>query len=338
MDICKRSIVKFLRRDLKKSYKEIKEMTGVSYSFIHRWASRESVSRIKTIKSARKATQEVINRVEALSKNIWSDQGGSLRSISRKLRRERIFVSHMTVKRILDKFSWGKPRRYQKQMKLSDRIQKDRYKISKKLIRMGYTNDLNGKNMARNILYCDEKTFYLHSMPNRKTHVMRTDNQSNYISYPKFEFEKKVKVAAGISYMGKTRLIEFDGKLSSASYRPILDHFIEKLKERNRVKILLHDKDVSHYSKETKTYLKTRRIKVLPWMTSGADANVIEVVWAILHNRVFSRCPETVYQLKKYVFEEWEKLSIKEIRNCINTFPKRLAMIKDAKGKNIRYK
>jgi len=120
-----------------------------------------------------------------------------------------ISLSYSTVKRVLDKVAWGKPRQGINSMKLDERVKKDRLIVSKYLIKQGFTDSLSGTVKSRRILFTDEKSIYLVSTPNRKNHVIRTDLNDDFrrIQIPKFNFEKVYRFAAEYASTEKPHLL-----------------------------------------------------------------------------------------------------------------------------------
>ena len=100
---------------------------------------------------------------------------------------------------------------------------------------------------------------------------------------------------------------------------------------------LYEDNHLKHMSK----LCKAKRIKLsIDKITTPAqspDLNPIENVWAILKANVYNRLPKTVVRLKRYIKEEWKKLSPYFAARLVKSMPSRIKKLIKADGDCIMY-
>ena len=64
--------------------------------------------------------------------------------------------------------------------------------------------------------------------------------------------------------------------------------------------------------------------------------NPIEGIWAIIKQRIRRRIFNTEEELKEALQEEWDKITIDQIRDRITDMPRRCALVAKSGGKPIR--
>jgi transposase len=72
-------------------------------------------------------------------------------------------------------------------------------------------------------------------------------------------------------------------------------------------------------------YLEQNNINVLPWPSKSLDLNPIEHLWDRLDKRVRQRKPppQTLDQLHQVLQQEWQKIPRNNVRNFIESMPRR---------------
>ena len=96
--------------------------------------------------------------------------------------------------------------------------------------------------------------------------------------------------------------------------------------------ILMQDNASSHTAYITKGTLHQMAIRLLWWPSNSPDLNPIENVWRLLKHRVQRRFPKSKDELRAIIQEEWDKITVQDIRKyCINMNDRCWAVIK-AKG------
>jgi hypothetical protein len=80
-------------------------------------------------------------------------------------------------------------------------------------------------------------------------------------------------------------------------------------------------------------------IRVLSWPSLSPDLNIIENVWGILTRRVYrnGRQFNTINELKTAISEEWERLTITELRKLFATIPSRIFQVINRNGGLTKY-
>jgi transposase len=75
------------------------------------------------------------------------------------------------------------------------------------------------------------------------------------------------------------------------------------------------------------------------WPSSSPDLNPIENLWHILRSKIRKRRPKILKKedLMCALVEEWEKLDVEIINHLIDSMPRRLQAVIDAKGGSTKY-
>ncbi len=78
---------------------------------------------------------------------------------------------------------------------------------------------------------------------------------------------------------------------------------------------------------------------VMDWPPKSPDMNIIENVWSILARRVYQggRVFDDVDDLKECFLYKWERLSITEIRNLLESVPRRVVDLIVKRGGETNY-
>ena len=80
-------------------------------------------------------------------------------------------------------------------------------------------------------------------------------------------------------------------------------------------------------------------MSVLIWPANSPDMNPIEHVWYLIKIAINKRKtkPRNVEELKIALLEEWEKIDIKVINSLIESMPRRVQALIEAKGGATKY-
>ena len=92
---------------------------------------------------------------------------------------------------------------------------------------------------------------------------------------------------------------------------------ISHLQNNGRMR-LIHDGAPSHTARATRALLQANGINALPWPSLSPGLNPIENIWDVIDQRIRSRVPLNIRDLKRFVFEEWN--GIKKL-HCIYGVP-----------------
>jgi len=142
-------------------------------------------------------------------------------------------------------------------------------------------------------------------------------------------------VWGGICARGKTRLYFLEGNIDSNQYKR---QVLMKLKAdvvrlygrpenldfdcETEFWILQQDGATCHTSNATKAYLNAREwvpcfMGYQDWPSNSPDMSPIELVWAVMDDRVAEKNPQTIQDLKDAIQEIWDALSQREINNLL---------------------
>lgn len=153
---------------------------------------------------------------------------------------------------------------------------------------------------------------------------------------------KKVGVWAAINAHGKTDLFFYDGNMDGTQYRAMLKKMDPQLRKLMPTAdhIFMQDGATAHTANATQDYLEECKInfwKKTEWPAKSPDLNPIENLWAILNARVMKRYPKSEAELKRYLKQEWAKISIDDIRHFVMSLPCRIKEVLAAHGWHTKY-
>src|SRR5882672_6692292 len=103
--------------------------------------------------------------------------------------------------------------------------------------------------------------------------------------------------------------------------------------------IFQHDNDPKHIAKVVKEWLLKQNFKTLNWPAQSPDLNPIEHLWSIVKRRLneYESPPKGMNQLWERVEEIWNKISIETCQSLIESMPRRINAVLEAKGIWIDY-
>ena len=156
-------------------------------------------------------------------------------------------------------------------------------------------------------------------------------------------FRKWISSVEVVSWCGHDRkadLVHVPGNLTAVIYRdeiiqPHLSHVIDRQRE-----LFQHDNARAYTTCVTMDYLEQNNINVLPWLSKSPDLNPIERLWDQLDKRVRQRqlpAPQTLDQLRQMLQQEWRTIPRNNVRNLIESMPRRCRAVLAARGGHTRY-
>lgn len=121
---------------------------------------------------------------------------------------------------------------------------------------------------------------------------------------------------------------------------PIYCDAIESMKDiDDKPWLLQEDGDPSHGMRKeglADAYKKSRGIKNLAHPPQSPDLNPIEGIWNIIKQRLRHQIFDTEEEMKQALQDEWDKITIEEIRDRIADMSRRCAELVRCSGKPIR--
>ena len=115
----------------------------------------------------------------------------------------------------------------------------------------------------------------------------------------------------------------------------------KKLTERDKRQIIRHVNENPRSTlgqiKAAKEFYKKHKWMLLDWPSQSPDLNPIEHLWDELDRRVPSQDRRTFVTFKSALFREWSAIAKERIEKLVESMPRRLQAVIDAKGGHTRY-
>ena len=338
-----RGAIMYFARQNWSTYKIAKELK-ISPKTVQKWRNRTSVIP-PTRQRKSKFPEEIHKRIADLGRDKYTGlDNASTHKIKGKINAEfelkgKYEISHMTVSRTLRQ-RVGKVRMPLKTFVLEEKHKKERLKFANMIIH----DRIKGKD----IMFTDEKWFYLVPMLNSSTNKIRVCKETMdaikegdvekiqmfYRAIP--QFSPKVMVSSGISWNGVCELKFFIGSADTFSYIQCLDFFKDDV-HRLKPLFFMQDNARPHTSKETMKYIKDNAdgyggVTLLPWPAHSPDLNPIELLWAIVQERLMQEQPKDMEELKDKLQDIWNNVSVDLCRKLIVKFDERIKQISKTGG------
>jgi transposase len=140
---------------------------------------------------------------------------------------------------------------------------------------------------------------------------------------------------AAISNNRKTDIVHVPGNLTAVRYRDeILQPHLMHVIDRQRG-LFQQDNAMPHTARVTMDYLDQKNINVLPWPSKSPDLNPIEHLDKRVRQR--QRPPQILDQLRQMLQQEWRTIPRNNVRNLIESMPRRCRAVLAARGGHTRY-
>jgi len=136
---------------------------------------------------------------------------------------------------------------------------------------------------------------------------------------------------------------KIDGRMDAKLYVGILeDELQESLKyyKKRPVDIIFQqDNDPKHKSKMAMNWLEDSGMEVMIWPPQSADLNPIEHLWHHLKKRLgeYEAPPTSIHVLWERVQKEWNEIPAAVCQNLIESMPRRIEAVLQAKGGYTKY-
>lgn len=187
------------------------------------------------------------------------------------------------------------------------------------------------------VLWTDEASFALYSdvrgqwtEPGEQPEPRRTK-----------KWPARIRIWAGISKLGKTKLIRIAKTQNSAEY-------VKMLKKKGLPAarnifgdsnwVFMQDGDGAHTAKSTRAFLRHEGISLLePWPAHSPDLNPIENAWGIVEQSLQLVNPNTERGLWKSMKRAWKEIDETKLCNLCGSLPRRIQSVIDNAGQSIKY-
>jgi hypothetical protein len=200
--------------------------------------------------------------------------------------------------------------------------------------RVIFANTHKRRRTWHNVLFSDEAKIYLGARVKR---VRRHVGEKRYIRTTKYP--GRVNVWGCMSAQGFGDIYIFEENLTAELYTTILEEAMLPSAERlmKGVWWLQQDGDSKHTARRTRDWLAEHNIRTFDWPANSPDLNPIENVWNLLKDRVAARGATSVQELKRYIQEEWDAMSMTYAESLVGSMPKRMQDVLAANGDAIKY-
>lgn len=188
----------------------------------------------------------------------------------------------------------------------------------------------------KSVLWSDESTFQI-VFGNCGRRVLRTKEEKNHPDCYRRKVQKpaSVMVWGCISAQGMGNLHICEGTINAERYIQVLEQHMLPSKRRlfhGRPCLFQQDNAKPHSARVTTAWLRSKRVRVLPWPACSPDLSPIENVWRIMKRKIRQRRPRTVEQLKLYIKQEWGRIPPDKLQKLVSSLPKRLLSVVKRKG------
>jgi transposase len=241
-------------------------------------------------------------------------------------------ASRRTISRVLTSSSTVEFVKMKAKPPLTENNKQTRLEWAKQ--RMSWTDQWN------KIVFSDEKKWNLDGPDGFRNywHDIRKE--------PKYFLKRQsgggsVMTWGAFSAKDKSDLVFIENTINSKSYVSILqEHLVKRgFKMAGRNWIFQQDNASIHSSGFTKSWFEDNNINLIPWPSKSPDLNPIENLWGILARRVYvnGRQFQSREELKSVLKEEWEKISVEELKNLVESMPNRVYEVIKAQGGTTKY-
>jgi transposase len=191
--------------------------------------------------------------------------------------------------------------------------------------------------------WTDEKDFHLYPKMNSQNVRFYSETPIDVPPDVTVNTSPKWKVWGGVSALGKSPLIFYEGTLKAPDYINIIKKAVPKVKQfmPDGAWTWQHDGASPHKAKLTNDWLEANVPDYITsgpsgaWPANSPDLSYIENIWAIMDAELALNPPKSMAELKKRIKEEWNKIKLPLLQRCSDGVPKRLTDVIRLKGECI---
>ncbi len=77
--------------------------------------------------------------------------------------------------------------------------------------------------------------------------------------------------------------------------------------------------------------------RIISHPAKSPDLNPIENIWGILDRKVKAAEITNIQTLQRFLRKQWKTLSLRQVRNCVNSMPRRLKLCIESGGNRLSY-
>lgn len=197
-------------------------------------------------------------------------------------------------------------------------------------------------NFWRRVIFSDESKFNIFGSDGKKF-VWRKPNaelQPQNIVPTVKHGGGSVMVWACMAYDGVGKLTFIEGIMNARKYIEVLRDNLNASAVKLGLAGQYHfqqDNDPKHTARVTKEWLLYNVPKQLSTPPQSPDINPIENLWHILDIEVRKRKISNKNDLQRIIMEEWEKIPKDTTQKLVESMPRRLQAVIDAKGMHTKY-
>ncbi len=147
-------------------------------------------------------------------------------------------------------------------------------------------------------------------------------------------------VWGAMSSAGVGPLCFLRSKVNTAVYQEVLEHFMHPAADQfygDADFIFQQDLAPAHSAKATSTWFKDHVIPVLNWPANSPDRNPIENLWGIVKRKMRYARPNNAEELKATIRATWALITPEQCHRLIDSMPRRIAAVIQAKGAPTKY-
>jgi len=142
------------------------------------------------------------------------------------------------------------------------------------------------------------------------------------------------------AWSGLGNLVDINGIMTADVYINILNENLEESLLKVGLEddfIFQQDNDPKHTAGKTTAFFRSSRIRLLDWPAQSPDLNPIENLWSILDQKVDKGDVTNKAKLLEALKRAWENIDQQHIQNLIESMPRRLQAVIQAKGGHTKY-